>query len=93
MPSSPDIAVMRSEVPLSASIDDEVVMLDPATSRYFGVADTAARIWQLLAAPLTVPAIVEQLVAEYEVDEPTCTTEVTAFLDALLAAGLAVELA
>lgn len=78
----------RSPSPLTADVDGEIVMLDPATSRYFGLADTGARIWELLVAPHDVESLVAALTAEYDVDDDTCRAEVTRFLDTLVAAGL-----
>ena len=79
---------VRSSQPLQAEVDGEIVMLDPASSKYFGLADTGARIWELLAEPKSVNDLVAALTAEYEVDDDTCRTQVTTFLDTLGAAGL-----
>jgi hypothetical protein len=78
----------RSNAPLAAEIDDEIVMLDPATSRYFGLADTGARIWELLADPHTIDELVGRLTSEYDVDDTTCRTQVARFIETLDAAGL-----
>ena len=79
---------VRSSQPLQAEVDGEIVMLDPASSKYFGLADTGARIWELLAEPRSVDDLVSALTAEYEVDDDTCRTQVAIFLDTLGAAGL-----
>jgi len=82
--------VSRSASPLAANVDGEIVMLQPSTSRYFGLADTAVRIWQLLETPTSVADIVDALLDEYEVDQQTCTSEVLTFISELAAAGLIV---
>jgi hypothetical protein len=84
----PGSVFIRSSQPLQAEVDGEIVMLDPASSKYFGLADTGARIWELLAEPKSVNDLVAALTAEYEVDDDTCRTQVTTFLDTLGAAGL-----
>ena len=82
------IRFVRSSAPLTAAVDGEVVMLDPATSRYYGLEGVAARIWDLYEAPHSVDELVVALRAEFDVDEPTCRTEVLAFAGELEAAGL-----
>lgn len=75
---------------LTAEVGGQVVMLDPATSDYFGLADVGARIWQLCDAPQTVDALVAVLLDEYDVDAATCAIEVKAFVADLESAGLLV---
>ena len=82
------ITYTRSDGPLAAEVDDEIVMLDPASGKYFGLGDTGARIWELLARPHTVDELVTRLTAEYDVDDDTCRSHVTTFLETLGAAGL-----
>lgn len=82
---------VRSPGPLAAEVDGEVVMLEPSTSRYFGLADTAVRIWQLLDEPRSVDGIVDALLDEYDVDRETCEAEVIEFISQLADAGLVVR--
>ena len=79
---------VRSSAPLTADVDNEVVMLDPATSNYFGLEGVGARIWDLCEQPQSVESIVAVLLAEYDVDESTCSTEVASFLVELESANL-----
>ena len=79
---------VRSSAPLTADVDNEVVMLDPATSNYFGLERVGARIWDLCEQPQSVESIVTVLLTEYDVDESTCTAEVASFLIELEAANL-----
>lgn len=79
---------IRSTEPLTAEVDGEIVMLDPASSQYFGLAETGARIWELLATPHTVDGLVATLTTEYAIDDDTCRTHVATFLETLDAAGL-----
>jgi len=82
---------VRTTTPLAAEVDGELVMLDPATSRYYGLADTGMRIWQLLETPRSVEEITAVLVEEYAVDHDTCTAETLAFVGRLESAGLVTE--
>lgn len=88
---SPSARFVRSASPLAAEVDGELVMLDPATSRYFGLADTGMRIWSLLEVPQSIDGLVDVLVEEYEVDRSRCETDVAEFLARLEQVGLVTE--
>jgi len=72
--------LVRSPRPLTATVDDEIVMLSPDRGAYFGLNAVASRIWSLLGEPVTIDALCVALTAEYQVDELTCRREVLAFL-------------
>lgn len=80
--------VVRSNDPLVAAVDGELVMLDARTSAYFGLDGIGTRIWELLEHPLAVDSVCSALVEEYEVDAERCRTEVLGFIDDLLDANL-----
>jgi hypothetical protein len=84
----PTTLLIRSSTALAASVDGETVMLDPTTSRYFGLEATGARIWELLETPKSQEQLVAALIEEYEVEPETCRAEVSQFLEVLDAAGL-----
>jgi hypothetical protein len=81
---------VRSPNPLTAEVDGEIVMLDPSSSDYFGLADVGARIWELCVQPQSVESLVAVLVDEYDVDADTCAAEVGAFVADLESSGLLV---
>lgn len=78
----------RSDAPLTAEVDGEIVMLDPASSSYFGLDGVGARIWELCAEPQSIGTLVAVLMGEYDVDEATCVAEVQAFVADLQSSGL-----
>jgi hypothetical protein len=80
--------VVRNTEPLTAAIDDEIVMLSPDRGAYFGLNPVGSSIWQLIGAPRTVSSLCRALMQEYDVDGRTCHIEVTSFLDQLERAGL-----
>jgi hypothetical protein len=84
----PTTVIVRSGAPLTAKIDDEVVMLDTRQSSYFGLDATGSAIWELLDEPRAVEELCAQLVERYEVDADTCLRDVLPFLDELVGAGL-----
>jgi hypothetical protein len=65
---------------VTARVGDDLVLLNPATEIFFSLNETAERIWELLASPMTEEALVRALRQEYEVDESHCRDAVSAFL-------------
>lgn len=80
--------LVRSDEPLTATIDDEIVMLDSRQSMYFGLDATGATIWELLERPRTVGEVCAELIEQYEVDLAACQRDVLAFAADLVEAGL-----
>jgi len=75
------------DIPFS-QLDDELLAIDSQAGYCYSLNETAGRIWDLIATPLTFDAICAQLRNEYTVDEQTCRAEVTALLQGLFDAGL-----
>lgn len=75
--------VVRRGEPLSAPVDDELVMLDPRQSRYFGLDRVGRRIWDLIEEPVSVSALCTSLQIEFDVSAERCTADVIAFLERL----------
>jgi len=82
--------IARAPGALSAAIDGEVVALDVAKGACYGLDPIASRIWSLIEAPTAIDDICRLLVAEYEVDAPTCEADVLDLVADLLAEGLVV---
>jgi hypothetical protein len=80
----------RSVSPLTAEVDSELVMLDPSTSRYFGLDGVGVRIWELCAEPQSIASLVAVLTGEYDIDAATCEAEVRGFVVDLESSGLVV---
>lgn len=70
-------------------IDGEVVVIDLTTGSYFSLIESAAVIWATLPAAPTVDEVVAHLAQVYETDGTDGPALVEAFLDALVAEGLA----
>lgn len=84
-----DTAMLRrADGLMSAAVGDELLMMDTAQGKYFNLNSVGSRIWELLAAPTTVEALVGTLVAEYEVDDATARQETQRFLAELRQRGL-----
>jgi Coenzyme PQQ synthesis protein D (PqqD) len=84
----PLTVVVRSSEPLSAAVDDELVMLDLAQSRYFGLDAVGRRIWALIEEPTAVGALCTRLQGEFDVAGEKCRADVLAFLERMRDEGL-----
>jgi hypothetical protein len=73
---------------LASEFGDELVILNLRDGVYYGLEDVGARIWRLLQKPVSVPAIREALVAEFDVEPARCERDVRALLGELAAKGL-----
>lgn len=74
---------------LCKEIDGEAVLLDLDTETYFGLNETAARLWALLTTAPTVGRAIETMLEEYEVPRETLEHDVDILVERLVAAGLA----
>ena len=72
----------------SAAVEDGTVVLNMRTKRYYSLNETGSVIWQMLETDATVPAVVAQLVASFDVDAATAAHTVTQLLDELTAESL-----
>lgn len=78
----------RANDVFAASLEDDTLLLNVTTGRYHGLNPVAARIWELLADPISEDRLIAQLLEEFEVTPEACRTEVTAFLASLRDRGL-----
>jgi hypothetical protein len=83
-----DFIVRRAGGLIEAEVDGELIGLEVDRGLCFGFNGTATRIWALIEEPTRLSGLREQLLAEYEVDEETCSRELIAVLEALKADGL-----
>jgi hypothetical protein len=67
---------------------DTTVLLDVNGGMYYTLNEVGGRIWELLAAGVAVPAIVERLQDEYDVAPETLVADTVALIDRLLRAKL-----
>jgi hypothetical protein len=72
---------------VSCSLEGEEVILDMRTGVYHGLDPVGSRIWQLLNEVRSVGEIHEVILAEYEVDETRCESDLLAFLDEIASRG------
>jgi hypothetical protein len=83
-----DSVVARRTEALTAPVDGELVMLDPRSSRYFGLDAIGSRVWELIEQPRSVMALCSALEGEFEVTPEACRDDVLGFLEQLREAEL-----
>lgn len=64
-------------------IDDEIVVLDGRDAVYLAVHGSGTLVWRLLREPTTKDALVEAVVAAYEIDHERASDDIDAFLATL----------
>jgi hypothetical protein len=72
--------VQRDPEVIAAEADRDLVMVRVATGHYYGVSD--------VARPTRVSDLVNDLVADYQIDSISCEQQTLSFLEALLDEGL-----
>ena len=85
---TPQMRVRRTDDVLGTDVDDETVMMDIDQGRYFGLNKTGTRIWALLAQPILIRDLCDQLTTEFDVPAKDCEQDVVDFLGSLLSRGL-----
>ena len=69
-------------------LDQESVLLNLETERYFGLDSTGTRMWQLVTTSSNIDAAYQELLAEYDVEPEQLRANLTELLDRLVENGL-----
>lgn len=80
--------IHMSEDALFQEIGGEAVILDLASSTYFGLDAVGTRLWQLLQETQDMEAVYKILMQEFEVERSRLEPDIEMFLQQLLDAGL-----
>lgn len=80
--------VQRSDEVLMQEVGDEVVLLDLASERYFGLDPVGTRIWQLIADGAELSRVHTELCAEFEAEPEHIQEDLLELVRQLSAAGL-----
>ena len=82
--------VVRADDLLATDLDGETILMAIEQGSYYGMEETARRIWELVEQPREVADLCRQLAAEYRVAPEVCARDVIAFLEELLKEKLVV---
>lgn len=69
-------------------IDNETIVLNLPTSRYFTINGVGTRVFELLSDEVSVDELVSTIVDEYEVDPAVARVDIELFVERLRDAGL-----
>jgi hypothetical protein len=75
---------------LSCDLAGEAAILGVTSGSYYGLNGVGARIWTMIREPRAVLSVLEQLLAEYDVDTARCEHDLIALLQELADEGLVV---
>jgi len=80
--------VQRDPEIISAEADEDLIMVSVATGYYYGLSHVAREIWDAIGRPRKISGLIDDLIANYEVDSISCKEQTLSFLEALLDEGL-----
>ena len=69
-------------------MDGEKVMLSIEKGKYFNLGELGGDIWKYIKDPIQVDTLINELLAEYEVDPEECEVHVKDFINQLQHQGL-----
>ncbi|MFW5944368.1 MAG: lasso peptide biosynthesis PqqD family chaperone [Bacteroidota bacterium] len=78
-----DSYIKRNKEVFASEIDEEVVMMNVDTGKYYGMDTVGSRIWELIAEEIQVKDVIGKLMEEYDVEEEQCKNDVLEFLNEL----------
>jgi Coenzyme PQQ synthesis protein D (PqqD) len=83
-----ECTVQRTSDVVAAEAGQDIVMVNIATSSYYGVSKIAREIWEAIERPKRISELIDDLTATYNVDRSLCEEETLSFLRDLLSEGL-----
>ena len=78
-----DTVIARSPNQVTCEMLNELLILQTASGRYYGLNELGSRAWALLEQPRRMAEIRDALLAEYEVDRETCTRDLVSLFEKL----------
>jgi len=71
-----------------SKVEGQILVVVGKTREVHLLNESAARIWELLQAPVTLGALVESLAEDYDLDPAAAEKEVEAAVEEMIAKGL-----
>jgi len=85
--SRPDTVSIRDDV-VYRELDGDIVALSISSGEYVSLDSIGSDIWRFIERFGSIAQVKSALLADYDLDEPTCDAEVAAFVATLQAKGL-----
>lgn len=83
-----DSIVVATKNHVSCALDDEAAILNLENSVYYGMNVVGTRVWNLVQQPLSIRAIRDAIVDEYDVTPEQCESDLLPLLERMKAVGL-----
>ena len=84
-----DTRIQIPEDIYTQEIDDETILLDIQSGKYFGLDPVGTRMWQLLRQHGALRPVYEIVLSEYEVAPERLETDLLALTETMIEKGLA----
>jgi len=78
-----DTIIARSSSQVTCQMLNELLILQTASGRYYGLNELGSRAWSLLEKPRRLGEIRDALLGEYDVDRETCTRDLVGLFEKL----------
>lgn len=75
---------IQNKTIVQSKIGEEVVMLDMESGFYFGLNSVASVIWGLLAEEIGFDKLIDQLMAQFDVERSLCESDTQELLEEML---------
>ena len=83
--------IARNEEIMASDMDNEIVMMNIETGKYYNLGKTGSAIWGVLEKPMSVGELIEKLVALYDISREQCEKDTLPFLTKLVENALILE--
>jgi len=84
-----DTQISIPEAVYTQEVDDETVLLDVESGKYFGLDPVGTRMWQLLREHGTLRTTYETMLTEYEVEPERLEKDLIELTETMIEKGLA----
>ncbi len=73
---------------MARRVDDELVILDVPSGRYFGLNDVGAFVWDQLEHDCSLDDLLAAVIVEYDIDRQQASRDIDELINQLVEGGL-----
>jgi len=85
-----NVKLQRKSGIITADMNGSAVTMDVKTGKYYDLGETGGVIWNMLNEEKTYGQLIDEIIAEYEVDRSECEADVESFLLKLIGDGMVI---
>lgn len=71
----------RNDGLLVSELGKEIVMMDVESGNYIGLNETGKAIWELVAQPIQVESLIQELLKRYSISYEECSNDTLEYLN------------